>query len=66
VFADAVQVGRLDSSEEELWFAIRKGRYAKFYHLKMGGGNGQKSAKVICIGAHHSSAVPHAHFFFTG
>ena len=65
MFADAVQVGRLDSSEEELWFAIRKDRYAKFYHLKMGGGNGQKSAKV-CIGAHHSSAVPHAHFFFTG
>jgi hypothetical protein len=29
----------------------------------MGGGNGQKSAKVICFGAHRSLAVPHAHFF---
>jgi hypothetical protein len=62
-FADPVQVERLRSSEEKLWFTFGKDWYAKFYHLKMGGGNGQKSAKVICIGAHHSLAVPHADFF---
>ena len=38
---------RLESSEESDLFAFRRNRYAKFSHLRMGGGNGQKSAKVI-------------------